>query len=257
MQVSRPHVSKVQKECMLKYLQENPRLTNIKFSASFNVKDAQMLWRSLAASLNRLPGRGSVKSWKQWRKTWQDLKSKTKMKYFQENGVLTKEEILILKISGELNGNQLPTTEMNIKSELDGDKTDINEFIILNENSTLNYEEKPNNEHLHENILIQIIPSTPEENANQVNDEDDEFYETIQNEDAEMMGEESNDMNDIVRDNVHLKRPDKNTQCSKGSYYERKIYYLNRIARAKERSASAKVRIANALEKIAASRTNI
>ncbi|CAH1108132.1 unnamed protein product [Psylliodes chrysocephalus] len=47
--------------------------------ANFTVKTDQQLWEEVTSLLNSVPN-GQTKDWKKWRKTWQDLKKKTKAK---------------------------------------------------------------------------------------------------------------------------------------------------------------------------------
>ncbi|CAH1171086.1 unnamed protein product [Phaedon cochleariae] len=47
-----------------------------KFTGNFTFKEAQEKWKEIASILNSIPG--CNKDWKHWRKTWQDIRSKTK-----------------------------------------------------------------------------------------------------------------------------------------------------------------------------------
>ncbi|KAG5878236.1 hypothetical protein JTB14_000725 [Gonioctena quinquepunctata] len=57
---------------------ENEPLISRKFSQTFTSQDAKSKLRNTASILNSAPG--ASKDWKQWKKSWQDLKSKTKKK---------------------------------------------------------------------------------------------------------------------------------------------------------------------------------
>ncbi|XP_050310044.1 uncharacterized protein LOC126745999 [Anthonomus grandis grandis] len=71
-------VSSEQKKELILFMEEHPELKSGKFTQDFSFKTAQALWIKLAGRLHSLPG--AHKDWKQWRKTWQDLKSKSKKK---------------------------------------------------------------------------------------------------------------------------------------------------------------------------------
>ncbi|KAK9680541.1 Myb/SANT-like DNA-binding domain [Popillia japonica] len=72
------HPSSNQKMMTMEFLKKNPQLISGKFSSNFSYKDAENLWVELAGVLNSMPD--SEKTWKNWRKTWQDLRSRTKTK---------------------------------------------------------------------------------------------------------------------------------------------------------------------------------
>ncbi|CAG9826614.1 unnamed protein product [Diabrotica balteata] len=71
-------VSSEQKKELINFMEENPDLKSGKFTNNFTYKTAQTMWQTLSQILNALPG--AKKEWKQWRKTWQDMKSNTKRK---------------------------------------------------------------------------------------------------------------------------------------------------------------------------------
>ncbi|KAK4882318.1 hypothetical protein RN001_005637 [Aquatica leii] len=74
----RGKVSEWQKQVLLQFLEDNPNVKSGKFSANFTYKTAQRSWQTIAEQLNAI---GPVqKSWCQWRKTWQDMKTKAKTK---------------------------------------------------------------------------------------------------------------------------------------------------------------------------------
>ncbi|XP_046735005.1 uncharacterized protein LOC124404716 [Diprion similis] len=60
------------------FMSNHPELTSGKFSSSFTVKHAQNLWAEVTGKLHEIPG--AFKTWQQWRKTWQDIRSKVKAK---------------------------------------------------------------------------------------------------------------------------------------------------------------------------------
>ncbi|XP_011858776.1 PREDICTED: uncharacterized protein LOC105556303 [Vollenhovia emeryi] len=59
-------------------MRKHPELQSGKFSATFTFKHTQKLWEEITTELHQIPG--AVKDWKQWRKTWQDMRSSTKAK---------------------------------------------------------------------------------------------------------------------------------------------------------------------------------
>ncbi|EFN80913.1 hypothetical protein EAI_11606, partial [Harpegnathos saltator] len=60
------------------FMRKHPELHSGKFSATFTFKHAQKLWEKVTAELHEIPG--AQKEWKQWRKTWQDMRSSIKAK---------------------------------------------------------------------------------------------------------------------------------------------------------------------------------
>ncbi|KAK9679338.1 Myb/SANT-like DNA-binding domain [Popillia japonica] len=57
---------------------EEPDLLIGKLTNTFTYKDSERKWIEIESKLNAIPG--GQKNWKQWRKTWQDMKSRTKLK---------------------------------------------------------------------------------------------------------------------------------------------------------------------------------
>lgn len=78
----------VQKEAMVDFMELNPKLRRGKFDKEFTFEMAEKLWQELTNFLNGLPG--SRKNNKQWRKTWQDLKTTVKAKSSSDNIDLNK-----------------------------------------------------------------------------------------------------------------------------------------------------------------------
>ncbi|KAI4468210.1 hypothetical protein MML48_2g00011686 [Holotrichia oblita] len=74
-------ITENQKSALIEYLKINNNLISGKFSNTFTQKDAEEKWKYLADLLNSMPG--IVKDWKNWRKTWHDMRSRTKLKYSQ------------------------------------------------------------------------------------------------------------------------------------------------------------------------------
>ncbi|CAG9764633.1 unnamed protein product [Ceutorhynchus assimilis] len=71
-------VTEDQKKLMLEFIKKNQKLISGKFSNEFTQKQSQSLWQELTTLLNSCPG--ANKDWKAWRKTWQDIRSRTKTK---------------------------------------------------------------------------------------------------------------------------------------------------------------------------------
>nr|XP_023028805.1 uncharacterized protein LOC111516956 [Leptinotarsa decemlineata] len=242
MQASRPHISREQKKFLFKYLQENPEMMSAKFLTSLEIKDVQMKWRTLANILNRLPGNRSIKSWKQWKKTWQYMKSKAKNKYIKDSGSLTEEEERIFRISGGFNENgQSSINEETLVLELLENSIDNNDYVKVNESD---YKQgMPQNKKLSEKIEICVVADdsdSEEEGENHCLPP----YEIAA---ARNVGDTHVDTTEAVH------HSDEQTVMTKAFYHDRKLSCLNRIAKAKERSSRSKARIAKALEKIIAS----
>ncbi|KAG5889197.1 hypothetical protein JTB14_000622 [Gonioctena quinquepunctata] len=69
-----------QKQTLINLMKEkeNEPLLSGKFPQTFTFQDAKSKWQNIASILNSAPG--ASKDWKQWKKCWQDLRSKTKKK---------------------------------------------------------------------------------------------------------------------------------------------------------------------------------
>ncbi|XP_045472441.1 uncharacterized protein LOC123679106 isoform X2 [Harmonia axyridis] len=72
-------ISMEQKMVLLDYLSNHYKMICGKFSQNFNHKIARQYWQELSDILNAIPG-GAKKDWHQWRKTWHDMRTKTKSK---------------------------------------------------------------------------------------------------------------------------------------------------------------------------------
>ncbi|CAH1106871.1 unnamed protein product [Psylliodes chrysocephalus] len=73
------NASAEQKRVLLEFFKKNSELESGKFSNDFSQKDAQQLWQEVTKTLNSC-GDGAYKDWKAWRKTWQDIRCRTKNK---------------------------------------------------------------------------------------------------------------------------------------------------------------------------------
>ncbi|CAG9765768.1 unnamed protein product [Ceutorhynchus assimilis] len=71
-------ISPQQKSLLISYLEEHPQLVKQKQGNQHTNADATKLWQELSGKLNSIPG--AMKGWKEWRKTWSDLKTRTKKK---------------------------------------------------------------------------------------------------------------------------------------------------------------------------------
>ncbi|KAF5271165.1 hypothetical protein FQR65_LT09062 [Abscondita terminalis] len=72
------YCSKQQKNELVEMVVNDCDLLSGKLTNTFTFKQAQKRWEAIATKLNAIPG--GQKDWKQWRKTWQDIKSRTKTK---------------------------------------------------------------------------------------------------------------------------------------------------------------------------------
>ncbi|XP_050677242.1 uncharacterized protein LOC126973914 [Leptidea sinapis] len=130
----RTYVSVRQKKKLLELLTKNPGLISRKTSQTtgFNsIKDSQSLWVNIANECNAIPG--ARKTWRQWRKTWQDLRSKTKKRHQDSNGELPRHNLTV------------PEKEvLGINPLSDGLKHEeaSSEFISLNDNMEDSFSER-------------------------------------------------------------------------------------------------------------------
>ncbi|XP_041982278.1 uncharacterized protein LOC121735498 [Aricia agestis] len=67
-----------QKKKLIELMAKHPELITCKVTQDFSYKDSQKLWQNIAKECNAIPG--ARKTWKQWRKTWHDIRSKSKKK---------------------------------------------------------------------------------------------------------------------------------------------------------------------------------
>ncbi|XP_011554477.3 uncharacterized protein LOC105385747 isoform X1 [Plutella xylostella] len=78
------YTTQIQKRKLIRLITQNPQLVHFKASQDFNFKDSQRLWKSITNQCNALPG--ARKTWKQWRKTFQDIRAKAKIRQKEMNG---------------------------------------------------------------------------------------------------------------------------------------------------------------------------
>ncbi|KAI5637785.1 myb/SANT-like DNA-binding domain-containing protein [Phthorimaea operculella] len=71
------HPSKQQKKRLLEIITKHPLVIQGKTTDDFSLADARTVWQKITLELNAFPD-GTRRTWKQWRKTWQDMYSKFK-----------------------------------------------------------------------------------------------------------------------------------------------------------------------------------
>ncbi|XP_037972983.2 uncharacterized protein LOC105385747 isoform X3 [Plutella xylostella] len=69
---------------LIRLIAENPQLVSYKASQDFNYQDSQRLWQFITNQCNALPG--ARKTWKQWRRTFHDIRTKSKRRQKEMNG---------------------------------------------------------------------------------------------------------------------------------------------------------------------------
>ncbi|KAG6450655.1 hypothetical protein O3G_MSEX006703 [Manduca sexta] len=72
-----------QKKKLIELVAKYPDLVSCKVRQGFNYTDAHKLWQNIAIECNAIPG--ARKTWRQWKKTWQDIRSKTKRRHTSDN----------------------------------------------------------------------------------------------------------------------------------------------------------------------------
>ncbi|XP_032519253.2 uncharacterized protein LOC116771503 isoform X1 [Danaus plexippus] len=80
------YVTARQKKKLIELMSKHPELISCKITQDFNYKDSQRLWQNIANECNAMPG--ARKTWRQWRKSWHDIRSKTKKRQAEKNGEL-------------------------------------------------------------------------------------------------------------------------------------------------------------------------
>nr|CAD7464263.1 unnamed protein product [Timema tahoe] len=71
-------ITNEQKLILLDFVERNEDIKRGKLTQQFTAKDAAKLWEDIAKILNACAG--ASKGWKEWRKTWQDIKTHVKGK---------------------------------------------------------------------------------------------------------------------------------------------------------------------------------
>ncbi|CAG9769693.1 unnamed protein product [Ceutorhynchus assimilis] len=154
-----------QKDELVNLVTKDRDLVCGKFSNKFTNKDAEKKWIAITSKLNSIPG--GQKDWKQWRKTWQDIKSRTKTKKASINryergtgggppiqNITPVEEKVISVISKTAILGETCINESQIEFDFDDDMEapvetlPIDDAIVLEVNldDSIELEEKPNEE---------------------------------------------------------------------------------------------------------------
>ncbi|XP_028168244.1 myb/SANT-like DNA-binding domain-containing protein 3 [Ostrinia nubilalis] len=98
------YVTARQKKKLVELVTKHPELIACKVTQDFNYTDSQKLWQSIASECNNIPGPGARKTWRQWRKTWQDLRSKTKKRQAEINGEVPSSVVMLTPAEQEALG---------------------------------------------------------------------------------------------------------------------------------------------------------
>ncbi|CAG9814652.1 unnamed protein product [Phaedon cochleariae] len=77
--IAKENITPDQRRELVDFIKLHPQLNSGKFTNEFTFKKAQELWQSLENNMNAFPA-GAHKEWKKWRKTWHDIKTRTKSK---------------------------------------------------------------------------------------------------------------------------------------------------------------------------------
>ncbi|XP_063390311.1 uncharacterized protein LOC134677685 [Cydia fagiglandana] len=110
MSENKHNMSSTQKKGLADIMASRTELRSGKFTSSFTHKKAQKEWEEITTILNAMPG--ATKTWQQWRKSWQDLLSKTKSK----KGAINKD---LHRTGGGRPLQALTEVETNIASLID------------------------------------------------------------------------------------------------------------------------------------------
>nr|XP_012235043.1 PREDICTED: uncharacterized protein LOC105679549 isoform X1 [Linepithema humile] len=246
------NVTEEQKTLLLQFMEENPRLISGKFFADFTYKDATILWQKITNILNSC--NGVSKDWKSWRKCWQDLRSRSKMKQSKINAEQRKtgggseshlklspiEEATLNLISPIcIDGHtEIKESEVQIQTETD-------EINVDTHNIEMEYVEQD----------FEDIIQTTEHNASSVNmknaeTEDNDKENTYTNNDAGNSNNGNDDLCTIIRKKKRKSHSEEvqSTQQSQNltniaqktfeiqnSYYEKKLVLKKQELQLKER----------------------
>ncbi|CAF4878688.1 unnamed protein product [Pieris macdunnoughi] len=138
------YVTPTQKKKLIELLSKHPMLLSGKRTQNFTNMDAQRVWQSIAKECNSIPG--SKKHWRQWKKSWQDMRSK----YFKRNSVKVNDGPSIKTLITKLEEECLST------SKNDEDFTETTEFVMLDESQEIYHDENLSHESISE-------PASPQE----------------------------------------------------------------------------------------------
>ncbi|CAG9814033.1 unnamed protein product [Phaedon cochleariae] len=243
-------ITESQKNCLIEFLKRNPNLQSGKFSNQFTFKDAQRKWTEIGTILNSMPG--ATRDWKGWRKTWQDLKSRTKLKVSNKRkhvrgtggGPPVEEEL------SKLEEDIVDIVKVvSIKGHKEASESVVNFNFSDDENFLENSDDQQNE--------VLIIEGPSAENDGQVPGTSRE--PVTENRKAEPTSIEepipkkkkSSTLRHTI-DAVNDFKVGMDTKIGiKKKYYSEKIELMKRITIAKERKADASERRANAEERTA------
>ncbi|CAG9833175.1 unnamed protein product [Diabrotica balteata] len=238
------NASDEQKRLLLEFIKKNPLLLSGKFSNSFSQKDAQNQWNQIANVLNSC-GDGANKDWKAWRKTWQDIRSRTKAKSVQ------------YKKHTQGTGGGPPVKEENAF-----EKEVMETITVISLAGQPNIAESATNFDMPE-IEVDNLLSTDQQNTVDEGEFDQQSeVKTITVTRCEMKPECSQNVGKTKNKNqsknlkytseaaLNYQKSLQEKNMIKKNYYEKKIELLERLAVAKERSADAKELAAAALQNI-------
>ncbi|KAJ8964899.1 hypothetical protein NQ314_004538, partial [Rhamnusium bicolor] len=123
-----------------------------KFTNSYTYKDAEKDWTELATILNSIPG--ANKNWKQWRKTWQDMRCRTKSKasknkinregtgggpFIEDSLTKVEEDIIdIIKIVSVEGHENVKESIVEFNMEFETQKNDENDCNFISETQSSN-----------------------------------------------------------------------------------------------------------------------
>ncbi|KAK5643410.1 hypothetical protein RI129_007255 [Pyrocoelia pectoralis] len=246
-----------QKRLLIEFIKKHEKLASGKFSNDFTYKQSQLLWQEISNLLNSCGG--AEKDWKAWRRTWQDIRSRTKSKrskYMSERGAtgggphdkypMTDYETevldLIKSVSVEGHANsQESDTDFNFDAAFNTQQQQTN--VVLKSPQTVDDEIKastskaPATCNILSDIIIRptgkpVIPKTvlacrkrvPKTGRNK-------FTNALE-----------------ASENYRISLQHKNK--IKTDYYKQKLQILERIAVAKEKSVLAKEKIADHLGEV-------
>nr|XP_004924426.1 uncharacterized protein LOC101742335 [Bombyx mori] len=113
-----------QKKKLIEMVAKYPELVSCKVRQGFSYTDAHKLWQNIAIECNAIPG--AKKTWRQWKKTWQDIRSKTKKRHSTD---LPASLIVLSQAEKDALGLKNATTTENCMEE-------ETEFVTLQENIT-------------------------------------------------------------------------------------------------------------------------
>ncbi|XP_074034604.1 uncharacterized protein [Leptinotarsa decemlineata] len=244
------NASSEQKQLLLEFFKKNPRLISGKFSNEFTQKDAQILWQELAVLLNSCGG-GTNKDWKSWRKTWHDIRSRTKVKqgHFNRYQRGTGGGPAVQDPKNEFEREVLETIKpvsiqghLNVKESCTDFTFDTigKDDLIPFDSSKGNQENPIDDVNIDEFKPIQLEcgPSTSKETPKSC---DQKKFPRATRKKLIYSSEAA------ANYKVSLDRKN----CIKEKYYEQKIMMMKTLVAVKEKSVTAKERIAAAMEESA------